>query len=418
MDALAVGVLAGDALGARLVETLRERHSELRDRIGARLRLVVSSSSADLTELRAQAPELSVRACADPYEIVEDNAIGLVVDCSPRDDVADLYAAAITRGKHIVSANLAAFVEHGRDLHQRAQQCHQTISWGGALGDLAPVVRALRRERLFQQTERLAVVVANAVNTALSDTTSPSLSIDTPELELAGRAALLASEAFGQLIEPASLAFSDPTEVAAPDHAFASQSHLCIRQVLEIERRPEGLAISIEPALVADAHPLAWGGVERSVAVLGRTTQATRVVAEPRHALETRLLELVLDLVDAARRVALEPFGLTPKTATFEVSPESPPLLLPDQQISQFYVRLNLQEEPGIIARVAGAFSEQGVPVRDLISTVTRDKDGRSRRLQLITERALGRNVRLALERVHRMPTFRGPDSCLRIIDS
>ena len=96
MESIAVGLLGAGEVSLRLVTTLAQARESLAATLGARIDLVALFPGDAPAPL--ELPEYC-RLVEDPYEIVEDAAIAVMVDCGGVADSLDLNLQALERGK-------------------------------------------------------------------------------------------------------------------------------------------------------------------------------------------------------------------------------------------------------------------------------------------------------------------------------
>ncbi|HLV05703.1 MAG TPA: ACT domain-containing protein, partial [Actinomycetaceae bacterium] len=180
-------------------------------------------------------------------------------------------------------------------------------------------------------------------------------------------------------------------------------------------RRPtadggEGIAVRVHPALLPTDHPLAAvHGAFNAVVV--DTEAAGRLMFYGQGAGGAPTASAVLgDVVAAARnRVS---GGIGPVESRYAQLP----ILGPDEVTTQFQLRLEVADRPGVLAAIAGTFGEHGVSIRTVTQEQVGDNDGAAE-LVVVTHRASEAALAATAEAVARIPSVKRVLAVTRVED-
>jgi homoserine dehydrogenase len=114
---------------------------------------------------------------------------------------------------------------------------------------------------------------------------------------------------------------------------------------------------------------------------------------------------VVGDIVQAARHLVGGGRGLG---CTCYLSKRVRPI---DEMRTQYYLLLSVADEPGVLAKVAGAFGDNGVSIR----SVWQEGYGDSAQLVLVTHRAQEANVQATIATLNDLPDVTKVVSVLRV---
>jgi homoserine dehydrogenase len=90
------------------------------------------------------------------------------------------------------------------------------------------------------------------------------------------------------------------------------------------------------------------------------------------------------------------------------------PVLPADEVSSAFYVRMSVTDRPGVLARVASVFGDEGLSIRTVLQSGTGD----AARLVLVLHEGVEGRMRRALGTVRALDDVRGEPVMLRVLGS
>jgi len=136
-----VGLLGLGTVGSAVARAMGERGKRLDAAAGRDLRLV-RAAVRDTSKAR-QASDVVVTA--DPFEVLDDPAIHIVVEViGGHRPAVDLHLAAFERGKHVVTANKELVAKEWRVLHEAARGAKRELRFEAAVAAAIPVIAAAR----------------------------------------------------------------------------------------------------------------------------------------------------------------------------------------------------------------------------------------------------------------------------------
>jgi homoserine dehydrogenase len=112
------------------------------------------------------------------------------------------------------------------------------------------------------------------------------------------------------------------------------------------------------------------------------------------------------DLIDASHNRSINSHGHSPLAQGGEAWPI-------DDQSSSFYVTIEVDDRPGVLASVASVFGLHHVSIRSMEQTGLKDEA----RLIFITHRALESDVQSTLHDLRVLPAVRRVGNVMRVLD-
>lgn len=373
-----------------MARLLLERADVYEARVGARLELVgIGVRNVD-----------AKRDVDLPKELFTDDLEGLVAGADfviellgGIEPAHDLLLQALRGGADVVTANKALVAAHGPELHEAAASVGAQLSYEAAVGGAIPIIRPLDASLAGDRVNRVMGIVNGTTNYILDKMHREGASLEdalrvatdlgyaeadpTADIEgfdAASKATILASLAFHTEVPVESVHREGITGVTAEMVAQAAKDGRVIKLLAICERvtdaaGAESVNARVYPALVSQDHPLA-AVHEAKNAIFVEAEAAGDLMFYGAGAGGVETASAVLgDLVSMARRhVAGGPGTAVTATANLPLAPMS-------DVVTRYQVALEVRDQPGVLARLAGLFGESGVSMED-IEQRTGDQEG------------------------------------------
>lgn len=283
--------------------------------------------------------------------------------------------AAIAAGKDVITANKAMLAEHGHSLALSAEAAGRVIRYEAAVAGGIPVVKALTEGLAGNEIQRVLGVMNGSCNYILTRMEDAGLTYEEvfaeadglgyleadPNLDVGGidaahKLAILASIAFGTEIDFASVVIEGIGAITIEDIHAAADMGYRVKLLGVAQRTGRGLEQRMTPCLVPANSPLGQlqGGTNMVILEGGDVGQ---IVLRGAGAGEGPTASAVMsDVLDLARGLRLTTFG---QAATGLVKSQPATTLT----TAPFYLRLQLLDKPGALAKVAAVMGDAGVSI-------------------------------------------------------
>jgi homoserine dehydrogenase len=426
-----VGVLGCGTVGGALVSILDDGADEVAARTGIRLE-VCRVAVRDVA--RHRLPTLdSDRVTHDAHSVVSDPDIDVVVELIGGIEPArTLLVEAMRAGKPVVTANKELLANVGNELLAEAERAGVDLLYEAAVAGAIPLVRPLTESLAGERILRVMGIVNGTTNFVLTRMSEDGVgyadalaeaqrlgyaerdpSADVEGYDAAAKAAIIAGIAFNADVVAGDVYREGITGIDPSDIEFAHRLGYEVKLLAVAERaggsaaRPV-VAVRVHPAMVPRDHPLA--GVRGSYnAVFIEGEASGELMLYGRGAGGRPTASAVLgDLVDAAHNLRAGGRGRAAPRARSEIRPI-------DELETQYYLTIDVEDRPGVLAAVATVFGQHRVSIRSMEQVGL----GGEARLVFITHTALEADIQatiseLALlesvERVGKLIRVIGPD--------
>ncbi|HEY2573750.1 MAG TPA: homoserine dehydrogenase [Verrucomicrobiaceae bacterium] len=423
-----IGLAGLGNIGLGVFNNLEKNGGLLRERTGFDLK-VTRAAVRDVTKKRDLA---STRAAltANWRDLVSDKEIDIVVELiGGTAEAFDLVCAALRAKKPVVTGNKALLAERGQELFKLAEECHVPIYFEAAVAGGIPIIQTVQEGFVGNHIRSIHGIINGTCNYILTRMTAEGVSYDDalaeaqrhgfaeadPALDVSGwdaahKAIILASLSYGFWVKPQDTSVQGIQQVSQTDIRFAAQLGYTIKLLSVIRADEKGrVEVRTQPSLLPQRHVLAGiGGAFNAILVhgdivgetlfygkgAGRDPTSSSVISD--------IAEAAATVVYGSRHSGFVPHGLYGK---------SKPV---DETVSNFYVRLTVDDKPGVLARVAAVFGESGIGISSVIQPEEGDPDGTTP-LIFMLDAAMLRDVRAAIEKVDSLDCVREEPSWLRV---
>ncbi|HUB07608.1 MAG TPA: homoserine dehydrogenase [Myxococcales bacterium] len=425
MKRLSLGVVGLGNVGAALVRLIEDRAAEIERTQGVRLEIAkaVARDAGRERGLRLAAGTVGTDALA----LARDPRVEVVVELMGGVEPAGaVVAAALEARKPVVTANKLLLAERGEALFALAAERGVPLRFEGAVCGGLPIVRLLREALAPDRVLSLHGILNGTTNYILSRMAESGASFDDalaeaqragfaeadPTLDLSGADAaqklcLLARLAFGARVAPRDVLTEGIRSLTQADLA-AAQDLGCVIKLLAIARRKgEALDLRVHPAMIPTRGPLSSvAGAFNAVLVQSEALGPTLLSGQGAGGSCTA--EAVLaDLVDIGRPGAGGPLRFTPG--------ETVPLVPRSELQSSYYLRLTVDDAPGVLAAITAALGKRGISIAALEQRERRAEGTEPVAVVILSHPALEGGIQAAVAEIDGLPFTRSPAQLIRV---
>ncbi len=262
------------------------------------------------------------------------------------------------------------------------------------------------RSRGVDFTSALADAQANGYAEA-----DPTFDIE--GIDAAHKLSLMSAMAFGIPVRFDQAHVEGITTIEPTDIRYAEELGYRVKLLGITRRRPDGVELRVHPTLIPTARLIAnVEGVMNAVLVQGDAVGPTLYYGAGAGAQPTASA-VIADLVDIARLITADPEHRVPHLAFQPDRVTDIPILSIDDVTSGYYLRLQVADEPGVLADVTRILADEHISIDAALQREPGAEGHAS--VVLLTHECVERDVRAAIAKIEALPANTGPVVSLRM---
>jgi len=435
MREVGIGIAGFGTVGGGVLSILKRHAGDIEARLGARIavRRVVLRDAGKDRPVEVPAGLISTRL----EDLLEDPAIEVVVELIGGVDQAfALVTGALSRGKHVVTANKALLAARGEEIFRLARQKSVDVYYEGAVCGGVPIIRTLREALASDRISSLMGIVNGTTNFILTAMAEQGLALAPvlaeaqrlgyaeadPTLDVSGgdaaqKLCVLAQLAFGAGLKPEEVLTEGIMGLTPEDFGWAKEFGYTLK-LLAVARRcdesgPRGMGqieARVHPAFIPQGSLLAGvRGAMNAVVLRSEALGPSMLYGQGAGAMPTGSA-VVSDIIDLTRNILSGSPGRVP------LPPERPLVTLrPHDEIRcAYYLHCSVKDEPGVLAQIASTLAARSISVAAVQQREQADSTAPVP-LVFVTHQAREADVRAALADIDRRPSTLKPTRLIRI---
>lgn len=372
---LRLGIAGLGTVGVGIVRIVQKHADLLETRAG---RPVVITAVSARSKTKNRDVDLSDYAWEDdPVDLAKRDDVDVFVEVMGGHEgpAKKSTEAAIASGKDVVSANKALLAIHGQALAEAAEEAGRVIRFEAAVAGGIPVVKSLTEGLSANEITRVMGVMNGSCNYILTRMEDADLSYEAvfdeanqlgfleadPELDVGGidaghKLALLSAIAFGTQVNFDAVELEGIGSVTIEDIHQAADMGYKIKLLGVAQMTGRGLEQRMSPCLVPDTSPLGQLQGGTNMVVLEGDAVSQIVLRGPGAGEGPTASAVMGDVMDIARGTRVSTFG-QPAKALRKARAARAAVPAP------YYLRMQLIDKPGALAKVAHALGEAGISI-------------------------------------------------------
>ncbi len=410
MKKIGVAILGLGVVGGGTYKLLTEKADFYRKTQG--LDLVVESVLESDPQRTAALGIPSDKIACNIAEAVLNPDVNVVVECIGGTDPAKEYVlAALHAGKTVVTSNKELIAKEFFALEHAAKSHNAGLYFEASCVGGVPVIRALTdgvQSNTITSVKGIINGTTNYILTkmtetgatyeeALEDARKLGIAEADPTADVEGydaayKLSILSSLAFHAKVPYTKIFREGITGISAEDIADGNALGYRLKLLAIAKRTDAGIEARVHPAFVRKDHPLASvEGSYNAVFLTGDCVGDLMLYGRGAGELPTASA-VVSDIIFAATR-GEHRYSHLKSGAHAEKESFS------DDFESAFYLRLTVNDEPGVLAKISSVLGKYGVSVEELIQRAERDRPGKAT-LVLITHKTHELSVKKAVKKL------------------
>lgn len=432
MRQIGIGLAGLGTVGSGVYKHLLGNRALLSERLGVEL-VVRRAAVRDLGRARPGIQPPREMLTAAWQDLVADPSIDIIVELMGGiEEPLALLRAAINAGKIVVTGNKALLAEHGQEIFALAAERRVPVFFEASTAGGIPIIKTIREALIANHIISIHGIINGTSNYILTRMTDAGLdfaqalaeaqaqgyaeadpTLDINGWDAAHKAIILASLAYGFWVGTDKIFVEGIEKLTAADIKFADELGYRIKLLAIIKAgdapSATGIEVRVHPTLIPKAHVLASvSGVFNAVAVRGDVVGETLFYGRGAGQDPTSS-SVISDLAEAAIALggARRCYGFTPHGLYGACQPL-------ESIVSRYYLRLAVDDEPGVLSLVAGILGRCGIGISSVVQPETHGADG-SAQLVFMLDRAAHRQMEAALTEILELACVTAPAALLRV---
>lgn len=423
-----IGLMGLGTVGTGVYKVLENQRSEFPNKLGVQMEIKKIMVRADAVDDAKSRVRDGIEIVSSYEDIVNDEEIDIVVEVMGGIDFPKkCILAALEKGKSVATANKDLVAVHGKELLDTAKAHNCDFMFEAAVAGAIPIIRPLKQCLAANEISEVMGIVNGTTNYILTKMTLEGMSFqealdkatelgyaeadptaDIEGLDAARKVAIMATISFHTNVVLNDVYVEGITKLTSDDIAYATEMGYTIK-LLGVARHQEndGIEVRVHPMLIPASHPLATVN-DSFNAVFVHGDAVDDVMFYGRGAGEMPTASAVVgDVMDIARDIINDC-----KNRTLCECYRNTPIKTIDECSSSYFIRMQAQNRPGVLAAISGVFGEKNVSIAQFIQKNAVDEEAE---LVLITENVVEKNFRDAVEALKNMDMVKEISAVIRV---
>ncbi|MGD8913609.1 MAG: homoserine dehydrogenase [Candidatus Thiodiazotropha sp.] len=432
MNPVKVGLLGLGTVGGGTLNVLTRNADEIARRAGRGIQIThAAAKQYDPGQLIGLE---SVEVTDDAFSVVDNPELEIIIELiGGYTPARELVLKAIENGKHVVTANKALIAMHGNEIFEAAQQKGVMVAFEAAVAGGIPIIKAVREGLAANRIEWIAGIINGTGNFILTEMRDKGRefadvlkeaqalgyaeadpTFDVEGIDAAHKLTILGSIAFGIPLQFEKTYTEGITKIEPQDVEYADQFGYRIKH-LGIARKTEaGIEMRVHPTMIPQRRLIAnVDGVMNAVLVKGDAVGPTLYYGAGAGS-EPTASAVVADVVDVVRMLTTDPENRVPHLA-FQPGELVDLAILPiDEVETTFYLRMQVVDKPGVVARIASILAESQISIEAIQQKEPNEGDN-TVPLVMLTQKVIEKQLDKAIAEIEQLDTVFGRVMRIRV---
>ena len=379
-----VGLLGLGTVGGGVTRVLARNAEEISRRAGREI-LITHAAARNLDTTTANTA--GMKLTGEAVEVVDDPEVSIIVELmGGYEPSRSLALRALANGKHVVTANKALIARHGNEIFAAARNAGMMVGFEAAVAGGIPIIKAIREGLAGNRIEWVAGIINGTANFILSEMRDkgrdfPEVlaeaqalgyaeadpTFDVEGIDAAHKLTILASIAFGIPLQFDQVYIEGISRMTREDVAYAEEFGYRIKHLGIARRDGQGVQLRVHPTLIPQRQLLAnVNGVMNAVLVKGDAVGQSLYYGAGAGA-EPTASAVVADIIDVVRTLTADPDNRVPHLAFQPDALSDLPVLPMTEVETAYYLRLQAQDRPGVLAEVTRILADRDISIEALL---------------------------------------------------
>jgi homoserine dehydrogenase len=436
MKQINIGVTGFGTVGSGVVRLLKNNQALLSKRLGVTLHVKKIADIDINTDRGINLPDKILTT--DAYELVNDPEIDIIVETIGGETIAkEIIIAAMSQGKHVVTANKALLAKHGNTIIEKSIKNNVELAFEASVGGCMPIIKTLRESLAGNKILGINGILNGTCNYILSKISNEGLSYENalseaqekgyaeadPALDVNGddtahKLAIVTALAYGMHIQLDDIYTEGITKITNMDIQFAHQFGYCVKllAITKVVESKNAVEARVHPTMIPFSNMLSnVNNSYNAISIVGDAVGEMVLYGYGAGMMPTASA-VVSDIVDIARNIKTSASKRIPILA-YESDHIRQMTVLPIDEIHcRFYFRFTAVDSPGVLSKIAGVLGKYNISI-DCVHQKGR-KSKQAVPIVMLTHHAKESDVRKALSEIQTLDVVWEEPILIRIEDA
>ncbi|MDY0121972.1 MAG: homoserine dehydrogenase [Sulfurimonas sp.] len=416
-----VGIIGVGTVGVSVAQILRDNADVISARAGVDI-IVKSGVVKNLEKKR----DVDILLTDNVDTILDDDEIDVVVELMGGvDEAYEVVKKALRNGKAVVTANKALLAYHRYELQDIAKDIAFEYEASVAAG--IPIINALRDGLSANHIESIMGIMNGTSNYMMTEMFENGVDYDTilkraqelgyaeadPTFDVGGYDAahkllILASIAYGIDAKPEDILIEGIENVSGEDVSFAKEFGYAIKLLGIAKKDKNEVELRVHASMISQDEMIAKiDGVMNGISVVGDKVGETLYYG-PGAGGDATASAVVANIIDIARS------GKSKPMLGFDRPMEGKLTLKPIDKIeSKYYLRINVSDKAGVLARITRLFEENFISIETMLQ---RPAQNTSANLLISTHMAVEKDIQKLIKDIATLDFVNSKPVMIRIV--
>ncbi|AXK47955.1 homoserine dehydrogenase [Aliarcobacter trophiarum LMG 25534] len=419
---LKVGIIGVGTVGTSVANILRDNKSIITSRAGVEIVPTIGVVS-NLNKKR----DVEIELTTDVSKVLDDPNIDIVVELMGGiEKPYEIVKKALENGKSVVTANKALLAYHRYELQELASDT--PFEFEAAVAGGIPIINALRDGLSANNIKSIQGIMNGTCNYMLTKMINEGASYDEilkeaqdlgyaeadPTFDVGGfdtahKLLILGSIAYGIDVKPEEILIEGIQNIKQTDIEFAKEFDYNIKLLGIAKKVDNQIELRVHPVLIPLNKMIAKvDGVMNGVSVIGDKVGETMYYGAGAGG-DATASAVIANIIDIARR------GKGSPMLGFEKQVGIKPTLMPKDEIkTKYYLRLEVADKSGTLAKVAKVFGDNKISIENMMQKAKKDAKAN---LLLTTHTCVERDIVKAINELENSGVVLKKPAMIRIED-
>lgn len=358
-------------------------------------------------------------------EIFNDDSIKIVVEVmGGLEPAKDYVLNAIRRKKHVVTANKMLIATNGNQIFREAEENGVIVNIEASVAGGIPVINGINESLTANKIEEVVGIINGTTNYILTKMTLEGMSFEEalkeaqekgyaeadPTSDVEGydamyKLAILTTLAFETEVDVNDVYVEGITKIKARDIEYGKELGYVIKLLAIVKEVNGKLELRVHPTMIPNIHPLAnVNDSFNAIFIKGNAVGDLMLYGRGAGELPTGSA-VVGDIISVLRNDNAGENPLVNRYTDKEIASV-------DEIKSQYYLRISVQDLPGVLGKVATILGEDDVSI---LSFIQKPRKGESVYIVIVTHETFEGNINRALERIKELEEVKKVSNLIRI---